>query len=244
MSDTVRADRTYEALIAAVRQAGGPTYAWADIPPEEGADGGQPGGNIRNAFLYDPSRVHLVDGTLQRLGTSSPAFEGSRKPLTARFRLVDGHGELEIVNVHLASKRHQNGLFAPSRPGFDPRGTIRVEQAEVIGAHVAPLRESEVDYYVTGDFNDFEFSDTLRALTGDHSVNLVDGVPAPLRFDYNHRGLSEALMHGVVAKRQLVDRTVEYEILHANALQGTPPGRQGQKPSDHAYVIARLQLGS
>jgi predicted extracellular nuclease len=242
LSDKVRAERTYAGLIAAVQRAGGPTYAWVDIPPRRGADGGQPGGNIRNAFLYDPGRVQLVAGSLQRLGSQSPAFEGSRKPLAARFRLVEGQGELELINVHLASKRHQNGLFAPQEPGLDPRLAVRVQQAEVIGAHLAQLRAQQVDYYVTGDFNDFEFSQTLRALTEDHSANLVDGVPEPLRFDYNHRGLSQALMHGVVAKRQLVGRTVEYEILHTNALQGSQPGRRGDKASDHAYAIARLEL--
>ncbi len=186
--------------------------------------------------------MQLVQRSLQRLGSQSPAFEGSRKPLVARFRLVEGPGELELINVHLASKRHQNGLFAPEEPGFDPRLALRVQQAEVIGAHLAQLRAQEVDYYVTGDFNDFEFSQTLRVLAGDHSTNLVERVPEPLRFDYNHRGLSQALMHGVVAKRQMAGRTVEYEILHANALEGIQPGRMGEKASDHAYVIARLEL--
>ncbi|MEO6596080.1 MAG: hypothetical protein ABIP94_15125, partial [Planctomycetota bacterium] len=243
LSLTVSAERTYGSLIEAVRRAGGPEYAWAGIPPQEGADGGQPGGNIRNAFLYDPARVQLIERTLRRLGSESPAFEGSRKPLAARFRPVKGKGELEVINVHLASKRHQHGLFAPEQPGFDPRLRLRVQQAELIGTHLAELRRSEIDYYVTGDFNDFEFSETLRTLVGDHSINLVDGVPEALRFDYNHRGLSQALMHGVVAKRQTVGRRVEYEILHANALTGTQPGRQGRKASDHAYVIARLELG-
>lgn len=242
LSDEVRADKTYAALISAVRLAGGPTYAWADIPPQSGADGGQPGGNIRNAFLYDPKRVELVPGSLALLGAHHRAFEGSRKPLTARFRLCRTGGELEVVNVHLASKRHQHGLFDLVDPGVDAREELRVAQAEVIGAHLAQLRQQEVDYYVTGDFNDFEFSRTLRTLTGEHSVNLVDGVPEPLRYDYNHRGLSQALMHGVVARRQLQGRSARYEILHANAIEGTPPGRPGAKPSDHAYVVARLEL--
>jgi hypothetical protein len=243
LSETVSAKRTYERLIAAVRRAGGPTYKWVDIPPVAGADGGQPGGNIRNAFLYNPTRVKLVEGSLRLLGADSPAFEGSRKPLTARFRLLEGKGELALVNVHLASKRHQNGLFAPERPGFDPRLGMRVQQAEVIGEHLLQLRNQGIDYYVTGDFNDFEFSETLQALVGDHSLNLVEAVPEALRFDYNHRGMSQALMHGVVARRQVVGRTAEYEILHANALTGTRPGRQSRKPSDHGYGIARLELG-
>ncbi len=242
VTDVVSADRTLEQLIADVQGAGGPTYTWADLPPEAGADGGQPGGNIRNAFLYDPERVQLVPGSLRRLGREHAAFERSRKPLAARFRLVQASGELEIINVHLASKRNQNGLFAPSQPGFDPRLATRIEQVQLIGEHLASLRVEEVDYYVTGDFNDFEFSQTLRALTGDHSINLVDRMPEDQRFDYNHRGLSQALMHGIIAKRQLEGRLAEYEILHGNALTGTNPGQLGGKASDHGYVIARLQL--
>jgi hypothetical protein len=244
ISDTVTAGRTYDELIASVRRAGGPVYAWAGIPPEVDADGGQPGGNIRNGFLYEPSKVQLVEGSLQRLGVDSLAYEGSRKPLAARFRLVEGEGEVEIINVHLASKRHQSGLFAPENAGVDPRHAVRIDQVREIGVRLAELREKRVDYYVTGDFNDFEFSATLRALTGDHSTNLVDRVPQALRYDYNHRGLSEALMHGVVANRQLDGRTASYEILHANALTGVRPGRQGGKASDHGYAIARLELGA
>ncbi|MDX2475098.1 MAG: endonuclease/exonuclease/phosphatase family protein [Candidatus Krumholzibacteria bacterium] len=242
LTATVEAGQTYAHLIAAVQRAGGPHYEWLDIPPESEADGGQPGGNIRNAYLYDPQRVQYVADSMQRLGDHSPAFADSRKPLTARFRQVGSSGELEVINVHLASKRHQNGLFAPDSPGFDSRAGVRLQQAEVIAEHLARLRQEEVDYYVTGDFNDFEFSPTLRALTGDHSTNLVDSVPAPMRFDYNHRGISQALMHGVVANRQLEGRRAEYEILHANALLGSQPGQTGEKASDHAYVIARLEL--
>lgn len=242
ISDVVSAERTLEQLITAVQRAGGPTYTWADLPPEAGADGGQPGGNIRNAFLYDPERMQLVPGSLRRLGREHAAFVDSRKPLAARFRLAQGSGELEIINVHLASKRNQNGLFAPNQPGFDPRLAIRVEQVQLIGEHLDTLRAEEIDYYVTGDFNDFEFSQTLHNLTGDHSINLVDRIPEDQRYDYNHRGLSQALMHGVIAKRQLEGRLAEYEILHGNALTGTFPGQLGGKASDHGYVIARLQL--
>jgi hypothetical protein len=243
LTEMVGAEKTYAFLIAAIKRAGGPEYRWLDIPPERDQDGGQPGGNIRNAFLYDPERLTHVEGSLKRLGHDAPAFADSRKPLAARFRLKEGTGELEVINVHLASKRHQHGLFAPENPGLDPRLALRVEQAELIARHLARLREQGIDYYVTGDFNDFEFSATLRALTGDHSTNLVEQVPTEDRYDYNHRGISQALMHGVVANRQLEGRKAEYEILHANALTGVSPGREPSKPSDHAYVIARLELG-
>lgn len=243
ISDVVTADKTYERLAVAIVRAGGPKYDWADIPPAPGADGGQPGGNIRNAFLFDPKRVELVDGSLRLLGADAEAYVGSRKPLVGRFRVRGSAAELEVVNVHLASKRHQRGLFAPKGPGHDPRLPTRVAQAQLIADHLAGLRAQEIDYYVTGDFNDFEFSEPLQALVGEHNLNLVDRVPGPLRFDYNHRGMSQALMHGIVAKRQVASRSAEYEILHENALIGCRPGRDSTKASDHAYGIARLELG-
>ncbi|MEM7201097.1 MAG: endonuclease/exonuclease/phosphatase family protein [Planctomycetota bacterium] len=240
LTQVVSAKETLTCLVNAIREAGGPGYRWADIPPEAGADGGQPGGNIRNAFLYRSSRVELLDGSLRRLGVHAAEYEGSRKPLSARFRVAGG--ELEVINVHLASKRHQFGLFAPAQPGFDPRLELRVRQVELLASRLHELRREGVDYYVTGDFNDFEFSETLQALCGNHSVNLLERVPSRLRFDYNHRGVSQALMHGVVAARQLDGRRADYEVLHANALFGVRPGALGMKPSDHAYVLARLEL--
>lgn len=243
LSDVVDADDTYAQLIEDVRYLGGPVYAWADIPPEREADGGQPGGNIRNAFLYNPKRVTLVEGSLARIGGDAPAFEGSRKPLMARFRLGDG-AELDVVNVHLASKRHQAGLFAPERPGHDPREATRIEQARLVRAALADARKSGVDYYVTGDFNDFEFSETLRTLCGDDSTNMVNTLPPDQRFDYNHRGQLQVLMHGIVPTHAHERGDVSYEILHGNELIGVKPGDEAGKASDHAYVLAHIRLGA
>ena len=60
------AGETLQALADAVVDAGGPLYAFFDVAPADGASGGVPGGNIRNAFLYNPrpgqaGRVRLTD---------------------------------------------------------------------------------------------------------------------------------------------------------------------------------------
>lgn len=233
------AEKTFLVLAGAIRAAGGPNYAWADVPPEIGADGGQPGGNIRNGFLYDSSTLEIVDGTLARFGVGVKAFESSRKPLIATFRCRSvPHWSLTIINVHLSSKRQQRGVFAPEHPGFDPQHERRVSQGQLIAEQLAEL--GDADYYVTGDFNDYEFSDTLRAVCGQHAVNMVDQLPATTRYDYNHRGQSLVLMHGVVSKRQADEGRVEYEVLHGNELIGVTPGDAIEKASDHAYVIARF----
>jgi len=242
ITEIVAADHNYAQLVRDVRRLGGPAYRWADIAPDNNADGGQPGGNIRNAYLYNPQRVALVAGSLQRLGTGDEAFDGSRKPLLGRFRWLDSGKQLAIVNVHLASKRHQHGVFAPERPGYDPRLEIRVRQAEVIRDTLHGLAKEGVAYYVTGDFNDFEFSHTLRTLLGDESANLVETTPQDDRYDYNHRGISQVLMHGIVPRAAHEQGLAEYEILHGNELIGSKPGELGDKATDHAYVMARLDL--
>ena len=43
-----------------------------------------------------------------------------------------------------------------------------------------------------------------------------------------------------VEKRQAEQGHVAYETLHGNELIGIKPGELGTKPTDHAYVLARL----
>ena len=55
-SSVVAADQTLAKLVAAITAAGGPAYSWRQINPVDDADGGEPGGNIRVAFLYRTDR--------------------------------------------------------------------------------------------------------------------------------------------------------------------------------------------
>ncbi len=241
MTDIVDASETYRGLIETIKQLSGVEYRWIDIAPKAYADGGQPGGSIRNGFLYNPGRVALVEGKLRSIGLDEPAFEGSRKPLLVHFREIDSGNELVCFNVHLASKRHQRSIFAPEKPGHDAKLAVRVRQAELIRDELRKLRQDGMDYYVTGDFNDTEESETLAALTGVESVNLVSQLPPAQRYDYNHRGKLQVLMHGIVPKT-VAEQRAEYDIIHGNELLGVQPGNKGDRPSDHAYVIAKISM--
>ncbi len=242
LSAEVNASKTYTALIHLVKVLSGVAYRWADIPPKVDADGGQPGGNIRNGFLYNPERVDLVEGSLCRLGEQTTCFEDSRKPLVASFRERHSQNELTIINVHLVSKRQQTSLFAPVQPGVDVRESVRVEQASIIARHTDALYNQDQRYYVTGDFNDHEHSRTLKTLTGERNANLVFNLPPQERFDYNHRGKLQVLMHGIVPKTLVLNQKADYDIIHGNELVGVPPGAESDKPSDHAYVLAKIHL--
>ena len=57
----VSATATLDLLVEAIVAAGGPTYEYRQIDPANNMDGGQPGGNIRVGFLFNPERVDFTD---------------------------------------------------------------------------------------------------------------------------------------------------------------------------------------
>ena len=150
---------------------------------------------------------------------------------------------MAVVNLHLISKREQLSIFAPQDPGLDKRERVRIEQARVVYAETARLPGEGKNYYVTGDFNDHEHSNTLKTLVGESNANLVVTLPPDTRYDYNHRGKLQVLMHGIVPKRYVDEGKADYEIIHGNELIGIEPGADTDKPSDHAYVLAKIGLG-
>jgi hypothetical protein len=99
-SSTVDASITLQMLVDAIAAAGGPTYAWAQINPTDDSSGGEPGGNIRVAFLYNTQRVDFVEGSLANL--EGAAFNGSRKPLVGDF--VFNGDTVTVVGNHFNSK--------------------------------------------------------------------------------------------------------------------------------------------
>lgn len=241
MTVVTDASRTYEGLIKTISQLGGVEYCWVDIAPQLGADGGQPGGSIRNGFLYNPDRVEMIRESVRVFGDDEPAYEGSRKPLVVHFKEKTSGNILACINVHLASKRHQHSIFAPEKAGHDAKLSVRVDQALLIRDELTAMRQAGLDYYVTGDFNDTEESKPLLSLVGEESSNLVYLVPPEQRYDYNHRGKLQVLMHGIVPK-DLAEQRAEYDIIHGNEILGVQPGHLGDKPSDHAYVVARIRM--
>lgn len=242
LTEIVDASKTYALLIKTIKQLCGIEYSWVDVPPELNADGGQPGGNIRNAYLYNPQRVALVEESVRVLGRGAECFDDSRKPLVCDFIESSSQQRLSIINVHLASKRHQESIFAPINPGVDGKLDTRIAQAELIKNEAEVIFAQGQDYYITGDFNDTEHSPTLKEFTSLSGENLVLSLPEAERYDYNHRGKLQVLMHGIVPQKMVQESRAEYEIIHGNELIGISPGEDSDKPSDHAYVIAKIRV--
>jgi uncharacterized protein len=186
----VAADTTITKLTDAIVAAGGPQYSWRSVDPVDDKDGGQPGGNIRNVFLFNPDRVTFVDrgsdamdrsttGTavtkLQgsaaltlspgRIDPQNPVWSTSRKPLAGEFRF--GGKPVIIIANHFDSKGGDQN--ADGRFQF-PNQSSRVQrsgQAQVVHDFVQNILavDKKAQVLVVGDLNDYQFSPPLRSLT-------------------------------------------------------------------------------
>ena len=243
---TTSADQTAHALIAAIVAAGGPRYAYADVAPPDGADGGQPGGNIRVAYLYQPGRVALI-GAVERLEDTDgdDAFRRSRKPLKAAF---DFKGtKLTVINNHFSSKAGSPPLFGRVQPPTNGGLAKRLAQAAFIHDLVAELLAADpnANIVVLGDFNEYSFpiapvqpppGDVLQTLAGTPPIlfNLGDAMDGDLAYSYNFQGISQQLDHLLVSSALLALQP-EFDYVHVNT-------EFPDQASDHDPILARLLL--
>ena len=252
---------TLATLAAAIHAAGGPLYEWRQIDPVDDQDGGEPGGNIRVAFLFRTDRgLEFVDrpggtstsstqvlgrGGSTRLSASpgriepqDPAFTSSRKPLAGEFRY---RGKtLFVVANHFNSKGGDQPLFGRFQPPDRVTETQRHAQATIVNGFADEIlaRDPQGNVIVLGDLNDFEFSETLDIVKGGVLANLIETLPVPERYTYVFEGNSQALDH-ILASEAMVDRlhNLEYDVVHVNS-------EFADQASDHDPQVARLSWSS
>jgi hypothetical protein len=185
----VAADQTISKLTAAITAAGGPSYDSREIDPVNDQDGGQPGGNIRVVFLFDPSVVSFVDAggsdvnrsvtgtqvvkvkgkpalTLSpgRIDPANPVWTASRKPLVGEFSF-NGQDVFVIANHFDAKLGDQN---ADGRFQFPAQSSAVQRSGQALAEHdfVNQLLaiDKKADVVVVGDLNDYQFSPALSVL--------------------------------------------------------------------------------
>ncbi|MGW0814914.1 endonuclease/exonuclease/phosphatase family protein [Streptomyces viridiviolaceus] len=237
---TVAAGRTVGKLIDAIVAAGGPRYDWRSIDPADGEDGGQPGGNIRQAFLFNPERVSFTDRsggdattatgvtkvrgkaalTLSpgRVDPANPAWEDSRKPLAGEF-VFHGRTVFVIAN-HFNSKGGDQGLTAQYQPPARSSETQRHLQAQAVNTFVKEIlgAQKNADVIALGDINDFEFSGTTRILEDDGALwSAVKSLPRSERYSYVYQGNSQVLDQILVSPSIRHGGHLSYDSVHINA---------------------------
>ena len=234
---TVSAALTLRKLTDAIVAAGGPAYRAVDLPPEDGRDGGETGGNIRVAFL-----LREVDGLSaaaepERVERGSAAWSSARKPLALR---VEWRGRpLLLVANHWSSRLGDDGDFGARQPPQRPSSERRVAQAAVVAAFLDARLAAEpgLGAIVLGDFNDCESSPALARLTGDGRLDcLTRDVPPDRRHTTLFQGDAQALDHILITPNlRRAARSLNYGPVHLNV-------EFAEQSSDHDPVLLVLDL--
>lgn len=254
-SGNVDASQTIAKLVQTIQQQGGPQYLFVSIDPQDGQDGGEPGGNIRQGFLYNPARVSFVGkagGSATnpvsvlnnagvpalsfnpgRIDPTNTVFANSRKPLAAEFSF-NGQRLFLIAN-HLNAKSTDQPLFGRFQPPLLSTEPKRIQQAEVVAGFVSTLLavDPQTKVVVLGDMNDYEFSATLDRFKNVGLSDLVETLPKSERYTYVYGGNSQVLDHILVS--QSLAGKAEYDVVHVNS-------EFANQNSDHEPEVARLSL--
>ncbi len=264
-SDVTDASLTFEMFIAAIVAEGGPAYDYRQINPEEDQDGGQPGGNIRVGFLFrtdrpigfvdrpggdatTPVEVTTIGGRTAltispgRIAPNDPAWDDSRKPLAGEFTF---RGQtIFIVANHFNSKGGDDPLFGSTQPPVRSSEDQRHRQADLVRSLADDLLASDprARVVVTGDINDFQFSETMRILESTGSLaNLISTLPVAEQYTYVFEGNSQALDHTLLSPELQRGRFgrpgFSYDVVHVNA-------EFPDQASDHDPQVVKLTIQS
>lgn len=155
----VDANVTLTTLVNNITAAGGLTYEFVDIDPVNDQDGGEPGGNIRQAYLYNPDVIKLRNpnpgsSTTANVVLPGPelkynpgridpqnttAWKASRKPLAAAWETLDGKNKFFTVNVHFESKYGSSPIEGDARPPVNGGIENRYAQMEDTAVSQIPI---------------------------------------------------------------------------------------------------------
>ncbi len=260
----VAADQTLTKLTDAVVTAGGPRYQWREIDPVNDQDGGEPGGNIRVVFLFNPARVSFVDRgssstnrsttgtsvvrshgdpalTLSpgRVDPTNPVWTTSRKPLAGEFRF--GGRQVIVIANHFNSKGGDQNADGRFQFPAQSSAVQRAGQAQVVHDFVGRVLDIDrnANVVVLGDLNDYQFSPAVAALRTGTADGSGDSILTDLITTLPKNQQYTYVFNGV---SQVLDHIlvaprvsgVQYEVIHVNA-------EYADQASDHDPQVVRLR---
>jgi predicted extracellular nuclease len=191
-SAATSASTTLQMLVDAINAIApdGVTYAFIDNPfIGDDSNGGQPGGNIRTAFIYRTDRVSFDPDSLATVGAdggvvTAPSidqqsdpdhpFFAARPPLVATFTF---NGEdVTVVNNHFTSKGGSAPLLGSDQPPFDAGEVQRAAQAQAVNNFVDNLLAQDPDakIVVAGDLNEFPSEEPIDVIKGTATISDYD----------------------------------------------------------------------
>lgn len=238
-------------------------YKIINIDPLNNNEGGQPGGNIRVAMLYDSLRVTfdprqtrdsgqrsrvLKNGKLSnnpgRITPENPAFENTRRSLIVEFKFKNPQTKkitpFYMLGNHLNSKlgdRNPWGYQQPFLALSDNRRTQLTTQIANYLNYLNSQKPKSAPVFLLGDFNAFPDESSLKLLEGEGFFNTIYMLPPNERYTTNYNGNSQALDYIFVSSELKKDSCkLESEVLKINS------DYMG-KISDHDIIMVKFKPG-
>jgi len=263
---TVLGNVTLATLVKAIANISNIGYDFIEIPPIDGQDGGVPGGNIRQAYLYrtnkltlvpgspiggsldrvevetapSPSRVPRLNFNPGRIDPSNVAWKSSRKPLVAEWQTPGGQ-RLFTINVHLASKSGSSSIWGDARPPVNSPLEARTSQIALVASFAKSILaiDERANILIAGDFNEYLPARALYKPLVDalHNIDSIAGIPEVERYSYIFDQNSEQLDHAFISQI-IKERGVEFEHIHINNWAPTFK----ERISDHDPSVGRIRL--
>jgi uncharacterized protein len=129
-------------------------------------------------------------------------------------------------------------LFGSTQPPVYGSEVQRHKIANVVNDFIEEVvsENPSANIVSVGDFNDFQFSETLKIHEGEHMTNMINTVDKADRYTYLFQGNSQVLDH-ILVSNHLAD-TTKTDILHINADFTDMAGRA----SDHDPVLVQIDV--
>ncbi len=264
----VTADTNLGRLRQEILNLGGPAYSFKYVSPLNNQDGGQPGGNIRQAFFFRTDRglafVNKTAGNATtpvsfsaigglnlnpgRISPSDPAFSDSRKPLAGEFVFNDQR--LIVIGNHFNSRIGDQPLYGANQPPTLSTQVKRSQQAQIVRDFVTTVLTADptANVIVAGDLNEFEFGNPLAILKNGNGtlaagLQLANVIENPAldgeRYTYQFEGNSQVIDH-ILYSPALSAKLSSVDIVHFNADYLTT---DSVRASDHDPVTAVFEFG-
>ncbi|KAI5359247.1 putative Endonuclease/exonuclease/phosphatase superfamily [Septoria linicola] len=263
----VSADITLSTLRDAVNSlSAGTNYSFVDIDPVDDQDGGQPGGNIRNAYFYKADRVRLVNGTAGSstqanevlpgpalrynpglIDPANVAWQASRKPIAAQWETVQTRGRggtFFTFNNHWTSKGGSSSLHGDARPPVNGGVDQRTQQAQVLGSFIRQILDADRNANImsAGDYNEFEVVQPLKTFSSVSGLEELDDAvrtPEEEKYTYLFDMNTQALDHMYVSPRLATRARSQIEHVHVNTWVSVDAQASDHDPSVSKFNVCR-----
>ncbi len=236
-SGTTEADLTLKKIIDNLSSCGF-KYAPINIDPVAFAEGGQPGGSIRVAMIYNKDKLKFnykkipnaleetvvtLDGSLSynpgRVFPNDKAFSNSRRSIVSEFEFKGK--KIFIIGNHFNSKLGDRSLYGALQPFSSGSETRRIRIAAKINQFVRTIekRSPGAGVVVLGDFNANIKETSMSVLKGNSLINLIEDerfVNKRDRYTTNHNGTSQALDY-IFSNKSMHANGYELEVLNINS---------------------------